>query len=551
MTKQRVNWARASGALLICALVAQIAGAAVQEPVSLCVERQGGSAVKGLGPYELKASRKYRVSFKFRKAGRSAFDIYYQEKDGQGALARKRRWIFREDREFDDWREFYFTFNSLVDGQVVFELALLGPGDCVVKDFRCADTGRVLRRAAAAREPAELLEDPGFEATPGAKVYRKAYVGEGWLGVAPRPGYAVSMEGAEQAPEGNRYVYLEGESGLHQEVKHWQRDATYSFSVLARGQGQITLYVVLSSIEDGRRHFMFSQTASWPVSNEWKRYSLYWTADNEVVKFISPRIDTSGRLYLDGASFRAVALEAIPPDGHEVAQIQLDVVLPEVEAAKGPKDRICFLKGLYYDKWGIEQIAAAYGAMRNFDFMASNVGDVLFPPLLEASLARARLVIIADVDEPALGDTSNLLQFVRSGGALLYLGGLYSFGHGRIRSDALKGLLPVHLADTPFDMVAPEPGVIEPGDDLEDKEAFAWEQGPVVKYIHRIGGLKDGSSVWLKVSGQPLLVVREVGEGRVAAFTGTLYGDYGHALPFWQWRDWPKLMRKTISWLLD
>ena len=78
--------------------------------------------------------------------------------------------------------------------------------------------------------------------------------------------------------------------------------------------------------------------------------------------------------------------------------------------------------------------------------------------------------------------------------------------------------------------------------------AALWKQGPVLYWRHVIAP-KLGSSVALYAGGEPVLVTGQVGQGRVAVFTGTALGDRkGTELPFWEWQGWPVILGDTVRW---
>jgi uncharacterized membrane protein len=72
---------------------------------------------------------------------------------------------------------------------------------------------------------------------------------------------------------------------------------------------------------------------------------------------------------------------------------------------------------------------------------------------------------------------------------------------------------------------------------------------PHVLWLHE-GRPNGDATVVLRAGSLPLLVAGTCGRGRVAAFMGTPLGCPSQGqLPFWEWHDWPRLLRQTLLWL--
>jgi hypothetical protein len=168
------------------------------------------------------------------------------------------------------------------------------------------------------------------------------------------------------------------------------------------------------------------------------------------------------------------------------------------------------------------------------------------------SLRRADVIILVNATAQCLSEFTlqDLVERVRSGASLLVLGGMFSFGKGHFRGTPLEGLLPVELGG-PWEVKrARPPLVLQPVAEfarIGGAVPLAWDEKPAVFYYHDLKP-RAGSQVLLSGGDVPLWVEWKFGEGRVAAFTGTTCGVPGsEARPFWQWKDWPRLLAQLLE----
>ncbi|HEY3397516.1 MAG TPA: glutamine amidotransferase [Armatimonadota bacterium] len=172
-------------------------------------------------------------------------------------------------------------------------------------------------------------------------------------------------------------------------------------------------------------------------------------------------------------------------------------------------------------------------------------------PQRVADLAPYSVVILADVPADALGFMGRqaLRQFVEAGGGLLITGGYYGYGRGGIARSFLEDVLPVKVTDT-WDLAATgAASALQPAKGVALPSNLAWTPAPQCLWLHRVE-LRPGAKPVLKVGDQPFLVVGSFGQGRVAACTGTILGKPAAGKqPFWEWRDWPKVMYAVIDYL--
>lgn len=221
------------------------------------------------------------------------------------------------------------------------------------------------------------------------------------------------------------------------------------------------------------------------------------------------------------------------------------------------KRRVLFLEGLAFDRWGLMKALAGMGAdVRESEFMKVRITTAVkyFPATLGEAL-RYDLIIMAAVDARALGyDGCMILRdYVRNGGSLLILGGLYSWGGGEFREMGLDGFLPLSVQDT-FDLTKGESRRIEPDKSLLKEmlgtsSADGSEWGAVY-WFHRLG-VKPGARVLVRLDDFPLAAVSEHGKGRIACVAGTTLGPKSEDLhPFWLSSGWIAVRNGLLRWLL-
>ena len=146
-----------------------------------------------------------------------------------------------------------------------------------------------------------------------------------------------------------------------------------------------------------------------------------------------------------------------------------------------------------------------------------------------------------------------LVQYVKAGGAALFTGGEYAFGKGGYLHTVLdRQLLPVQCVEMVDTRTSETPLAIEPGPDFADLHVSAdfgvkpsfwvWNQVAVKN--------EPGVKVFLKSGNRPVLVGWTLGEGRVACL---LVDHRGKSQPgataFFDWADWPRLVRAVLVWL--
>jgi uncharacterized membrane protein len=166
------------------------------------------------------------------------------------------------------------------------------------------------------------------------------------------------------------------------------------------------------------------------------------------------------------------------------------------------------------------------------------------------------LIILGGVKQEALGNIGleMLGDYLKAGGSLLLLGGPMAGGASRLQGTELTQYLPVEVAAAAFDLETLDHGALAPaGAGAPFLENLDWKAAPAARYVHKVTVKSWGRTV-LTAGGRPFLVIGEAGPGkaRVACLLGAPMGGCGPKLtPFWQWDDWPYLMRQLQWWLMQ
>ncbi|MHB9025992.1 MAG: hypothetical protein ACYC7E_17775 [Armatimonadota bacterium] len=266
---------------------------------------------------------------------------------------------------------------------------------------------------------------------------------------------------------------------------------------------------------------------------------------------------------------------------HWGENITTDMVTP-VWRGERPKQRIVlnkpspllykppWLKQLWYAEGLLDtyyQLTPAMNLVFNFgegrgkrDRSFVNGGGVWLPSLSSFpydynQLLTYNLVILGGVPAEALGPIGQemLCDYLSAGGAMIVLGGPAAYGPSRLRGTALAELLPVTMADTPFDLTELKGGALKPSaEGAPFLQELDWSAAPRVRYLHMVE-VKPWAKVAVEADGQPFLVYGEVGpkKARVACILGAPMGAFANnATPFWEWDEWVYLLRQVAWWTM-
>lgn len=171
------------------------------------------------------------------------------------------------------------------------------------------------------------------------------------------------------------------------------------------------------------------------------------------------------------------------------------------------------------------------------------------------SLADYDLVIYTDIPHGAIGPANcyALVDYVKSGGAVLFTGGQYSFGKGGYAWTVLdRDLLPVQIVENIDTRIAREPLPLEPGPDFAELRVEAeFAEQPSLWVFNQVA-LRPASDVkvFLKSGNRPILVGWQLGAGRVACLLAAPMGQGtdGNVM-FHDWKDWPEVTAAVMRWL--
>ena len=234
--------------------------------------------------------------------------------------------------------------------------------------------------------------------------------------------------------------------------------------------------------------------------------------------------------------------------------------------------RVRVLRGLWHEQYRIEEAVARRGGGVLADSWDSGGGGgsgwlapgnqgggwVWYFPGNRAGLLESHLIVVCNINATSFRNAAKpLVEYVRNGGAVLFLGGRWAFGRA-YRNSPLAEICPVEFpgqgrwqgSDLEFrpEGVALAPGThtIGPG-----FGSLPWQRGPRLFWYHNVKP-KENAKVLLAAGDSPILVAGESGKGRVAVFAGTVMGDPREGqLAFWDWNGWPQILALTMDWLAE
>ena len=167
------------------------------------------------------------------------------------------------------------------------------------------------------------------------------------------------------------------------------------------------------------------------------------------------------------------------------------------------------------------------------------------------------LLLYTSIPHCAMGVENSyaLVDYVKAGGAVMLTGGEYAFGKGGYEFTILeRELLPVLCTETVDTRYSRRPKTFEPGKDFSElKVKLDFSARPSFWVFNQVA-LKSSHSVrvFLKSGNRPILVGWQLGKGRVACLLVDHRGKSEDGVTaFFDWKDWPKLMRSVCAWLVQ
>ncbi len=203
-------------------------------------------------------------------------------------------------------------------------------------------------------------------------------------------------------------------------------------------------------------------------------------------------------------------------------------------------------------------------------YMPSHLAARDFPQTLQA-LSEYDVVILSDIGsntlllhpdtwlfgKPTPNRLKLLREFVRAGGALIMMGGYYSYqginGGARYHHTAIEEILPVNILPYDDRVEVPEGFVPEIINDAHPILQNMPRPFPMLLGYNEVV-LKPNAELLARVpdefGGHPLLVAGTFGQGRTLAWTS----DIGpHWLPemFATWKGYAQLWLQALNWLVE
>ena len=186
-----------------------------------------------------------------------------------------------------------------------------------------------------------------------------------------------------------------------------------------------------------------------------------------------------------------------------------------------------------------------------------------FPTTL-AALQEYKAVILSDIgsnsflltnetflrSEISVNRLQLIVDFVRSGGGLVKIGGYMSFsgidGRARFGMSPLAAIIPVQMLDHDDRIEIPEgraPEILAPRHPAIGDVPSKW---PVLLGYNKTSA-KAGSTVIARMGDDPLLVVKEEGKGRALAFMSDVAPHWAPP-EFMKWPHYGALWTSMVGW---
>ena len=263
-------------------------------------------------------------------------------------------------------------------------------------------------------------------------------------------------------------------------------------------------------------------------------------------------VTTTGvtRVAFDGLSVQQVSTF---DTAQLLAQINQPVKPAGLEVSTGPFV-VHETHGLYMELWGVRPAVGLLpeplgnGAEWKESYLnvhPQRTALEVFPTKWE-DLYVYRAVVLNNVPAQAvtLVGTLMLKEYVQDGGCLVLMGDTHSLAAGGWEASALGAMLPVTLAAG--DLVHPDaPLLLQP--QTEALRGLDWAAQPCTVYYHQ-AEVRPGAQVLVAAGNVPLVVETKAGKGRIVVLLASVLGEKSPqaAVPFWEWKDWPRLMAAIL-----
>ncbi|MCL5408986.1 MAG: glutamine amidotransferase [Candidatus Omnitrophica bacterium] len=231
----------------------------------------------------------------------------------------------------------------------------------------------------------------------------------------------------------------------------------------------------------------------------------------------------------------------------------------QAERPVGKNIRVLVLAGPFSSAWNLGNIISAEWGKNSvkwgYYFYEPWIGSkVSYFPSTVDELLGYNVIVLADIPQDAFSpeQRQSLTKYVKLGGGLLMLGGIYTYGTGSWNGSPLKPLLPVTIGK-PFDLSRmPNDSRVRlttVGSARLDMPMTQNSLLGVVSWRNNVAA-KPGAQEWMSAKGRPFAVFSRAEKGRVIAILGTTLGEPAHGqTSFYDSRGWPELVRKILMFL--
>jgi len=304
--------------------------------------------------------------------------------------------------------------------------------------------------------------------------------------------------------------------------------------------------------------------------NEWHHCRVEWDAARNVILYYVD--DMENPSYVDTKvpvfSKRPKENQVLRLANYGLCSGDIEVRIDDIRLSRaedptaqaGERTNVIIVDGFDYAAQRVNEAFRGYDAGRLIRFPVvwgngerAKMTTRLDKIITGRQLARTRLFIMSNAPAPCLDayTQQELLTQVRDGGLnVLILGGLFSLGKGQYDGTAFEQLCPVGLKGRWAVREFGTPQVLEPADGVDFGD-LNWTVKPATLFYHEVD-VPNRAEVWLRAGETPILVVRKMGKGRVAAFLSAPIGKAeGGTLPYWEWQDWPKLLRRICEKMME
>ena len=221
-----------------------------------------------------------------------------------------------------------------------------------------------------------------------------------------------------------------------------------------------------------------------------------------------------------------------------------------------PAAKMLDFRGPFHDTWQVPQAATRAGVQdirgTYFKTEPSFGSSLTYLPESFEAWFDYDLVVLNNVDADCLDDfgREGLRDFVKAGGSLLVLGGMYAYGGGNYAGTQLEDLLPVAMNAKNVRIQPLASGVLQVAPGAHVLKGSLLTGAPTC-FWWQDGQPKTGAWVELTAGGKPFLVCGTFGSGRVAAVLGNVCGESQPGRPaFWEDPQWVPTLEKVIHWLV-